>query len=144
MNIDLAHVREEPESRQAAGFDGAAQEVLIQIVARRELRREERHHHRVRTRLHLNMNIGRAAGAPPRRGRHPYPNRTACDSLAVDQQFELLAANFAESAVVVHHALVDGENLEHVIAVGRELVLRDQAAAGAERHAFDVIILRSV
>ena len=34
---DLADVREELESGQAAGLDGAAQEVLVQIAAGREL-----------------------------------------------------------------------------------------------------------
>ena len=33
-NLDLADVREELETRQSAGFDGAAQEVLVQIAAR--------------------------------------------------------------------------------------------------------------
>ena len=39
---------------------------------------------------------------------------------------------------------VDGEDLEDVIAVGGELMLRHQAAAGAERQTFDVIVLRGV
>ena len=52
---------------------------------------------------------------------------------AIDQQLEFLPANFAERAVIIHQPLVNGEDLEHIIPVGRKQMLSHQAAASCER-----------
>ncbi len=60
---------------------------------------------------------------------------------AVDRDLELLALHVAEHGrEVAGHAL----HREHVVAVGRELVLDQHAAARAERQPFDVTVLRGV
>ena len=64
--------------------------------------------------------------------------------LAVHRDLELLAGDFAEGAAAAHVALVDREHLEDVVRVGRELVLDEHAAAGAERQPLDVIVLADV
>ena len=57
-------------------------------------------------------------------------------ALAVDDERELLARNEAADAEVL--------NRELVLAVGRKVVARHDAAAGAERHALEAMVLRRV
>ena len=72
----LADVREELVSGQAAGFDGAAQEVLVQIVPGDLGGREERDDHGVAPGLERNL-MGVVPLRTRCRERRPYPNRTA-------------------------------------------------------------------
>ena len=57
-------------------------------------------------------------------------------ALAVDDERELLAGNEAADAEVL--------NRELVFAVGRKVVTRDDAAARAEGHALEALVLRGV
>src|ERR1700733_7853634 len=61
QNLHLANVRIELETGQSAGLDGAPQEMLVQVLARSQLRRQERYAHRVQPGLRLEMNVGSAA-----------------------------------------------------------------------------------
>ena len=62
-------------------------------------------------------------------------------ALAVDRDLELLALDLSQQIVEVAGDPVD---LDHVLAVGRELVLDEHAAARAERQPLDVAVLRRV
>jgi hypothetical protein len=63
------------------------------------------------------------------------------DALAVDRDLELLAVDPAEHGLeVAGHAL----DVERVLAIGRELVRDQDAAAGAERQPLDVMVLRRI
>ena len=106
-------------------------------------RREERHHHLMQAGRHLKMNV-RGAAMHWRAAADVTIPIVQLHPFAIDQQLQLLAANLAERAIIVHQALIDGVNLEHVVAIGRELMLATETAAGGERHAVDVIILRAV
>ena len=97
----------------------------IQIAAGRQVGGEERHHYRVQAGLHLEMHVRGAAVHRRAAADFPIPI-VQLHPLAIDQQFQLLAADFAEGAVVVHQALIDGINLEHVVAVGRELIVANK------------------
>ena len=141
VDHELADVREEAVSGKPAGFDGAAQEVLVQVIPRRVIGRQEGDHHGVAPRLGREFEIERAVAAPSLAILIPVEQ---VQPLAVHQYFQLLARDFAERVGVPHVALADGGDLHVVLAVGRELVLHDHPAAGAEGHAFDVIILIGV
>ena len=136
-------MRPELETGQAAGLDGAALEVLVQVAARRQVGGQERHHNLVLASSHMEVYVGRAAVHRSSAADFSVPI-VQLDPLTVDQQFQLLVLDLAESPIVVHQALVDRVDLEDVIAVGGKLVVADQASAGAEGHAFDVIVLRAV
>ena len=85
VDAELADVREEVVTGQAAGFDGAAQEVLIQIVARRVVGGQERHDHGMQAGLRVELKIKRpvrtlALGIPVEQ----------LQALAIEQEFQLL------------------------------------------------------
>src|SRR4029079_8878783 len=58
---------------------------------------------------------------------------------AVDRYLKLLALDAAQDCLEVTRDALD---LEGVFAVGRELILDQDAPAGSERQSFDVIVLR--
>ena len=124
----------------------------IQIVARRVVGGQERHHHGVQSGRGLERNLKvpsqrRRVLRAGRSGTAAVPLGVPIEqlhALAVEQEFQLLAADFAERIGVAHVALADGRDLDGVVAVGGKLMLHDHSAASAEGHAFNVIVLRGV
>src|SRR5690242_6939231 len=143
QDFELAYVRIKLETGKPARFDGAAQEMLIQIASGRQLRREERDANGVQTRLHLEMDV-RCSGMHGLAASEILVPIVDVYALAIDQELELFARDLAKRHVVVHEALVDGKDLENVVAIGGELMPRDNAAAGSERQALDMVVLRRV
>src|ERR1035441_10029828 len=127
IDADLADVGEELVARQSAGFDGAAQEVLIEIVTRRVVGGEVCHDYGVRPGRRLEFGVECTVFA----GTFFIPVEEL-HSLAVEKEFELLAGDLAEGAGVAHVAFADGSDLDGVLTIGGELMLYDHAAAGAE------------
>src|SRR5690606_22098730 len=60
------------------------------------------------------------------------------DAFAIDRHFQFFAPDVTEYGGEVAGHPLDGKD---IFAVGRELVLDQHAAAGAERQAFDVAVL---
>ncbi len=132
-------MREEFVTGEPAGFDGAAQEVLIEVITRRIVGGKKSHHDRVRAGSSLEFDVERAVFADP-----ILVPIEQLDSLAVEQEFQFLAGDLAERVGVAHVAFADGSDLYGVLAIGGELMLHDHAAAGTEGHAFNVIVLRGI
>ena len=97
----------------------------------------------VHARFHMKVNVGRAV-VHRAAARQIFIPIVEVHPFAIDEQFEFFAGDFSEGAIVVHQPLVDGEDLEHVVAISGEFMLHDQSAARSEWQAFDVIVLRSV
>src|SRR5690606_39080761 len=115
-----ADVRVEREPRQAAGLDRAALEVVVEIEQRGEIRREEGHTELVRAGRDRHTDVDRLqlTAAAAAELLVPVEEREA---LAVEQHLELLAADLAERPEVAHVTERDGEDLDVVLAVGREV-----------------------
>ena len=64
--------------------------------------------------------------------------------IAIHQEFQFFPRYFSKGAIVVHEALVDGEQLEDVVTVSWELMLHNQSAARSERQALEMVVLRGV
>src|SRR5580704_16981702 len=136
-------MRPELESGKSTGFERAAQEVLVDVASGRQLAGDKGNADGVQPCLDLEVNIGGSAVNGRASGDFLVPV-VNFDTFAIDHQFELFALDFAKRAIVVHQALVNGEDLENVVAVGGEFVFRDQSAARSEGQTVDVIILRSI
>src|SRR5690606_1096148 len=117
---------------QSSSLDRAALEIVVEIEQRCEVRREERDADLVRAcgdrhahvdRLQLTVAAAEAAAVQvellvPVEEREP---------LAVEQYFELLAPDLAERPEITHVAEIHGEDLDHVLAVGRKVVIDEKA-----------------
>jgi hypothetical protein len=122
--------------------DGVVLERLAVVVAddveaRTIVRRDERRANQARTGAHRHGDVERAVGF------RRHPDREADASVrphvgpfAVDDQRQLLAGNEAADAEILQRELV--------LAVGREDMPRDNAAARAEGPALEPLILRRV
>src|ERR1035438_8831943 len=132
-------MREEFVTGESAGFDGTAQEVLIEVVTRGVVGGEEGYHDRVGSRGGLEFDVERAVFANP-----ILVPVEQLDSLTVEKEFELLAGDLTEGAGVAHVAFADGGDLDGIVAIGGELMLHDHAAAGGQKHALNVLVLRGI
>ena len=133
-------MREELEAGQAAGLDGAAQEVLIEVVARRVVGGEERDDHGVQAGCGLELDVEGAVFA-----RRAPVSQSNSFSRSPSSRNSIFSPGISPNGLVFAHvALADGRDLDGVFAIGGKLMLHDHAAASPERHAFDVIVLRGV
>src|SRR5580700_6302802 len=103
-------MREELVAWQSTGFDGAAQEMLIEIVAGSVVGGEERNHHGVGSGGSLEFDVERTVFA----GALFIPVEKL-HSLAVEEEFELLAVDFAEGIGVAHVPFADGSDLNGIL-----------------------------
>ncbi len=107
---------EERESGQASGFNRAAKEALIQVEQRCVVGGRERDAELMRPSANRDAQIEWAA-----LGNRRVPVEQL-HARAVEQHFELLAADLAERGVAAHIAFIDRDDLEHVLAGGGELM----------------------
>ena len=128
----------------AAGLDGGSQELLVVIVDGRVIGGQKRDAHRVQSGFHRHAQVHCARLEKGGAGRHGLVPVEQAGALAVDQDFEFFAGHVAERAAVPHVAALHRGHLEGVLAVGGELMAREQSAARAERQPLDVVVLRGV
>ncbi len=138
FNPDLADVRIEQKSRDGARRVHGSLKRFVQLAARHVVGREERHADRVQARL--DRDAWRRAAVAGRVRDFLVPIEQL-HPLAVDRDLELLALDAAQDRLEVTG---DALHLEGILAVGRELILDQDAAAGSERQPLDVIVLRGV
>ncbi len=132
---DLADVRIERVTGNRARRVHRADERRVQSGVGQIARRDERDADFVEAGLDRNLRRAAAVAFLIADLRVPVVEVHAC---AVDRDLELLALHVAEHGREVARHSLDGE---HVVAVGRELVLDQHAAARAERQPFDVAVL---
>ena len=171
LDADGPDVREERVARRWTGLDRRAHEVLVEIQQRREVRRQERGANQVCARRGLEPDAHRRpAAAAEERFRAGLTTATdraggtrtaaaiaavgwlvATTALPVDQR-QFLTVEQHRQPFARHRAkpgrrhvvAEDGRHRQRVLAVGREDVRHEHAAARAERHALDVVVLRCV
>ena len=134
----LTDVRIELEPRNLARRVHRAHERPVQFRAGQIVGRDEGHADVMQTGLDRNARRGSPVALCAFDFLVPVEQLHA---LAVDRDLELLARDLTEDGREVPGDALDAEC---VVAVGRKLVRDQNAAARAERQAFDVVVLRGV
>ena len=138
FNPDLADVRVEQKSGNRAGGVHGPLERLIQFAARHIVGGKKRHADGVQARFHRDA-FGGAAHAGG--GGNFFIPIEQLHPLTIDRDFEFLALHAAQNCLEVTG---NAFHLERILAVGRELIFNQDAAARPERQPHDVVILRRI